>query len=213
MLDAIVSAWNEGETIGNVVRELHDSGVFRVTVVDDGSTDDTVAQAISAGARVIQHPTNQGKAAAMRTGLRATTSDPVGFFDADLRGFYSRHAVRFYRLAGTGYDMVCGLREGARLPGLLGPLITGERVVRRWVMRDVPETCMSGYLIETGMNHAASRGRTCVFHMDGVTIKHSLEKFGLLGSLQKEWKMFRGIARASDALLECGSCDPNQCRR
>lgn len=212
MLDAIVPAWNEGETVAGVIGALQSSGLYRVTVVDDSSTDDTVARATQAGARVIRHTDNRGKAQAMRTGLAATASDPVGFFDADLRGFRPDHAVRFYRLAGIGYDMVCGLRDGALWPTLVGPLITGERVVRRWVMREIPETCMDGYLVEIGMNHAASRGRTVVFQMDGVHIKHSTEKFGMLGGLQKEWRMFSRIFQSQQALDDCGSCEPNQCR-
>lgn len=223
MLDAIVPAWNEGKTVADVVRALRKSRRFAVTVVDDGSTDDTVARATEAGARVIPASLgvtrapgpkgNYGKAQAMRAGLLSTTSDPVGFFDADLRGFYPHHAERFYSLSSMGYDMVCGLRDGTRLGALVGPLITGERVVRRWVMNAIPETCYDGYLIEIGMNQAASRGRTALFVMDGVTIVHSSEKFGFMGSLIKEWKMFSRIWRSQRALDACGSCDPAQCAR
>jgi len=42
-----------------------------IVVVDDGSRDDTAAVARAGGADVIQHPTNRGKGAALRTGMRA----------------------------------------------------------------------------------------------------------------------------------------------
>jgi glycosyltransferase involved in cell wall biosynthesis len=45
-----------------------------VLVVDDGSTDRTSEQARETGAEVIRHGKNQGKGAAIKTGLRALTS-------------------------------------------------------------------------------------------------------------------------------------------
>ena len=44
-----------------------------ILVVDDGSTDDTGAQAAAAGARVIRHPYNKGNGAAVKTGIRHAT--------------------------------------------------------------------------------------------------------------------------------------------
>src|SRR5207302_1991371 len=48
-----------------------------VVVVDDGSTDDTAARAVAAGAEVIRHPANAGKGAALATGLRALAARGV----------------------------------------------------------------------------------------------------------------------------------------
>jgi glycosyltransferase involved in cell wall biosynthesis len=45
-----------------------------VLVVDDGSTDRTSDEARETGAEVIRHEKNQGKGAAIKTGLRALTS-------------------------------------------------------------------------------------------------------------------------------------------
>jgi glycosyltransferase involved in cell wall biosynthesis len=44
--------------------------VERVVVVDDGSGDDTAGVARRAGADVVRHPRNRGKAAALETGVR-----------------------------------------------------------------------------------------------------------------------------------------------
>ena len=61
-----IPAYNEEIGIGSVV---HSSANYadKVIVVDDGSSDDTVAIAESAGAEVIQHETNQGKGGAVQT--------------------------------------------------------------------------------------------------------------------------------------------------
>jgi glycosyltransferase involved in cell wall biosynthesis len=47
-----------------------------VLVVDDGSTDATEANAKAAGVEVIKHTVNQGKGAAIKTGLKALSERP-----------------------------------------------------------------------------------------------------------------------------------------
>jgi len=88
----IIPAKNEGERIAATVHAaLLIPGVDLVLVVDDGSTDDTATTAAAAGARVVAHPQNRGKAAAMRTGGDAVVEldapddeRPLLFIDADL---------------------------------------------------------------------------------------------------------------------------------
>jgi glycosyltransferase involved in cell wall biosynthesis len=67
-LIALIPAYNASGHVGNVVRRtLAHAG--RVLLVDDGSTDGSGEEACAAGAEVIRHATNQGKGAALRTGL------------------------------------------------------------------------------------------------------------------------------------------------
>lgn len=88
----IIPAKNEGERIAATVHAaLLIPGVDLVLVVDDGSTDDTATTAAAAGARVVAHPQNRGKAAAMRTGGDAVVEldapddeRPLLFIDGDL---------------------------------------------------------------------------------------------------------------------------------
>lgn len=66
-------------------------GVDLVVVVDDGSRDDTARLAREAGAQVVSHPTNKGKAAAMTSGAayaagREQRELPILFVDGDLEG-------------------------------------------------------------------------------------------------------------------------------
>ena len=65
---ALIPGYQEGPRIAAVV-----AGALRhlpVVVIDDGSTDDTAAQAEAAGATVIRQVPNQGKGAALRAGFR-----------------------------------------------------------------------------------------------------------------------------------------------
>jgi len=64
---AIIPAYNEAETVGDVIDETAEY-VDRLVVVDDGSTDDTADVAADHGATVIRHAINTGVGGAVRTG-------------------------------------------------------------------------------------------------------------------------------------------------
>lgn len=67
----IMPAWNEGETVGDTVREVLDQNKgYDVLVVDDGSTDKTAQLARNAGAAVLRLPFNLGVGGAMRAGFK-----------------------------------------------------------------------------------------------------------------------------------------------
>lgn len=66
---AVIAAHNEDRFIGSVVLKTRHY-VDQVIVVDDGSTDLTAQLAEEAGAVLIRHDTNRGKAEAVNTGLR-----------------------------------------------------------------------------------------------------------------------------------------------
>lgn len=89
----VIPAKDEAERIAATVRSARAiPHVDLVLVVDDGSTDDTQDRARQAGAVVIRHAHNRGKAAAMETGsavvaMRDAEDDPsrlLLFIDADL---------------------------------------------------------------------------------------------------------------------------------
>jgi len=68
----VIPARNESDRIAATVRAAVGlPGVDIVVVVDDGSTDGTAAAAQDAGASVMRHARNRGKAAAMETGAEA----------------------------------------------------------------------------------------------------------------------------------------------
>lgn len=81
----VIPAKDEAERIAaTVVAALRVDPL--VVVVDDGSSDDTARVAESAGAVVVRHPRNRGKAAAMESGAAYAPEEPyVLFLDADLR--------------------------------------------------------------------------------------------------------------------------------
>lgn len=65
----VIPAYNEAATIGDIVRRARRQ-VEAVIVVDDGSGDDSAAQAEAAGAVVLRQPINQGKGASLWHGMQ-----------------------------------------------------------------------------------------------------------------------------------------------
>ena len=89
-LSIIVPVFNERSTVAEIVRRMRsvDLPVDReILIVDDGSDDGTAAVLTQLGdstVRVLKHPSNRGKGAAIRTGLENATGDLVLVQDADL---------------------------------------------------------------------------------------------------------------------------------
>lgn len=97
----VVPLYNEGEGIYRTVRSLLEQeyplGKLEIVVVDDRSTDDSVAWARRAAedrpqVRVIESPVNQGKRHAITLGVRSTTAEIVVSVDSDV--LVDRNAVR-----------------------------------------------------------------------------------------------------------------------
>jgi glucosyl-3-phosphoglycerate synthase len=112
----ILPALNEAETVGQIVKTIHDqlygSLVDDLVVLDSGSTDATAQVAADNGARVVPLdgvfpglPPLRGKGEAMWRALAATDADLIVFVDADLRSFDTHYVT-----------------------GLLGPVLTDSSV-------------------------------------------------------------------------------------
>jgi len=68
----VIAAYNEADRVADTVTAAATlTGVDVVVVVDDGSRDGTARAATEAGASVLRHARNRGKAAAMETGAEA----------------------------------------------------------------------------------------------------------------------------------------------
>jgi len=84
-VSVILPAYNEAEALPTVLADLH--AVLKVTheiiIVDDGSTDDTVAVARRFICRVVKHKFRRGKGAAVRTGITYARGQVIIIMDAD----------------------------------------------------------------------------------------------------------------------------------
>ena len=123
----VVPAYNEAERIGRVVRDLFEHGWNNVLVVNDGSSDTTVAVAKQAGARVVSHLVNRGQGAVLETGneyARRNGFDVVVHFDGDGQ-FCAADIKGAVDKISSGYDVVVGSR------------FLDERSVLPWTKRHI----------------------------------------------------------------------------
>src|ERR687886_829526 len=119
-LSLVVPAYNEGGRLGETVRTIVgylDRQPYRweLIVVDDGSTDDTLALAAAFAdwdSRVVAvaNP-HRGKAYAVRSGVARARGKVVGFTDAELATPIDS-LDRALPLLADGSDVVIGSREG-----------------------------------------------------------------------------------------------------
>lgn len=122
-VSVVIPARDESATIGTVVQRTRALlPEAEIIVVDDGSADDTGAQARGHGARVIRHPYAKGNGAAIKSGTREAHGEILVFLDGD--GQHDPADIpRLLEQIEGGHDLVVGAR-GARsqssLPRLFG---------------------------------------------------------------------------------------------
>lgn len=111
----VIPAYNEEEGLPLVAREYLDV-VDEVIMVDDGSSDGTfqAAQALVGGkVKLLRHEVNQGKVAALRTGVLQASGDVIIFTDAD-NTYPARYVPPLVQEIEKGADLVLGARIQAR---------------------------------------------------------------------------------------------------
>ena len=111
----IVPAFNEERTIIQILQAVRaqTGAAFEVIVVDDGSTDCTVALLEENNTlydTLVKCKVNGGKGAAVVAGLRAATGDYILFQDADLEYSPSDYELLLYPVSEFGAEVVIGSR-------------------------------------------------------------------------------------------------------
>jgi glycosyltransferase involved in cell wall biosynthesis len=138
----VIPCCNEEASIAGLVREVRQH-LPVVIVVDDGSTDQTAAQAAGAGAEVVRLAQNLGKGAAIKTGVAAALRHHCTWMvtmdgDGQHRPEDTRAFLRFAEE--TGASLIVGNRLSCAraIPWL-------RRLVNRWMSRRLSE-CAGQYL-------------------------------------------------------------------
>lgn len=192
-LSVVVPAYAEEGRIGQTVHQIRAEltpvlgvGELEIVVVDDGSADDTAAEARAAEAdQVLRLDPNEGKGGAVRAGMIAARGRTVAFTDADL-AYSPDQLLRLLTEVEDGWDVVVGSRRHE----LTSTLVKARRLreVGGRVINALTQIVLLGQYRDTQCGIKAFRsdvarlvfGRTRVtgFAFD-VEVFHLVERFGL----------------------------------
>jgi glycosyltransferase involved in cell wall biosynthesis len=113
-LSVLIPVYNERDTIEDVLSTVASLDLDKeIIVVDDCSTDGTsaVLDRWADRIRLLRHPTNRGKGAAVRTAMAAATGDAVIIQDADLEYDPSEYSLLLAPIAQGTAKVVYGVRS------------------------------------------------------------------------------------------------------
>ena len=120
----VVPAYNEQESIVAVIEEIKATG-FPFVVIDDGSTDETRNQAVTAGARAISLPFNAGVGGALKCGFQfAICHGYSAVIQCDADGQHSTE--HFQSLINHAVKNSAHLVIGTRFAGVQGSMKVGK---------------------------------------------------------------------------------------
>ena len=118
-LSILIPAYNEEASVQTIMREikaldLSSCGISEkeIILINDGSTDKTVekATAVIPDTKVIHHVKNQGKGAALSSGIPHATGDIILIQDADLEYSPSLYPLLLKPITQDNADIVYGSR-------------------------------------------------------------------------------------------------------
>jgi len=171
----IIPAFNEERFIGSVVlKSLQYS--HNVIVIDDGSTDDTAEIAANAGATVLQHLTNKGKAAALNTAIRMVRDFAPGIvvmIDADGQHLPEELPLVIDPILNSEADIVVGSRYIKNTSNT--PL---HRRIGHFLINIMTGVC-SGIFVtdsQSGYRAFSQKAIQCsLFHSNGFTVESEMQ--------------------------------------
>lgn len=142
-----IPAYNEGKTIGNVVRNIRrvlDGQDYQINVVSDGSDDDTEQEAVKAGA-VVYKKRHSGLADTFRYEMElARRCQPDIIIHTDADGQYvARDMLKLLRAVRNGSDLVLGSRLRGRIQNMpkskRSTNVLATVIMRYWLRADITD--------------------------------------------------------------------------
>lgn len=201
-ISCIVCAYNEAERIRHILEavRLHPA-LSEVIVVNDGSTDDTLA--LLAGypnIKVISYAPNQGKTYALSRGIAEAKGEYLMLLDADLSGVTAAdiQALADPVIGGRAQVSISLRSNSLALYRALGlDFVSGERVIPAWLMKKAAAEMqrLPRWGGEVFMNNLFIRHRLSIAVVDWPRV-FNIRKYKKVG----RWRgMFAELSMIGDA--------------
>ncbi|MDG1477052.1 MAG: glycosyltransferase family 2 protein [Vicingaceae bacterium] len=134
IVDVIIPAFNEENSVGNVVKDIPKELVREIIVVNNNSTDDTAVNATNAGATVLTEP-NMGYGNACLKGMQHVANKEIKptiivFLDADYSDYPEEMVDVIKPIIHQNMDMVIGSRA---LGNLEKGAMTPQQIFGNWL--------------------------------------------------------------------------------
>lgn len=200
---AIIPAYNEEKTIGDVLAVLKEvSLVKKIIVVSDGSTDHTVQVARSYDVEVVELEENRGKGGALKAGLESVKADVVLFLDADLLGLTPEHVYNLLQpVISNEADMTIGIFEKGRiatdLAQKMAPYLSGQRALKFFLLEQISDLDVARFGVEVALNRFMESSKISVKEVILRDMSHVMkeEKFGVWKGMAARMKMYWEIIK------------------
>ncbi len=205
---AIIPAYNEEKTIGDVITALKQSTqVNRIIVVSDGSEDETVNSAMHfENVEVIELLDNRGKGGAIKAGLERCAAEIILILDADLIGLSAEHIETLLKPVKNGEVLMSvGIFEKGRvttdIAQKVAPFLSGQRALKRELLEDISDLDLSRFGIEVALHKHVEDNEieAAVVQLPDLSHVMKEEKLGfwkgVLARAKMYWEIFKYMTR------------------
>jgi dolichol-phosphate mannosyltransferase len=175
-LSIIVPLYNEEDNVAELQHQIAEAlkgYAYELVLVDDGSTDATVAR-VQPGpeVRLLEFEKNAGQSAAMHAGLNAAKGAVLVTLDGDLQNDPADIPAMIQRL-NEGYDLVCGYRAKRK--------DTAFKLLQSRIANAVRGRFIGDHVRDTGCTLKVMR-REC---REALLLFHGMHRFipALIGSM------------------------------
>ncbi|MDO9534088.1 MAG: glycosyltransferase family 2 protein [Bacillota bacterium] len=200
---AIIPAYNEEKTVGQVLAVLKENSLIKkVIVVSDGSTDNTVNVSKSYGVEVVELSENRGKGGALKAGLDNFKAEVVLFLDADLIGLTQKHVHNLLEpVINDEADMTIGIFEKGRIATdfaqKMAPHLSGQRALKFSLLEQISDLDVARFGVEVALNRFMESSGIRVKDVILRDMSHVMkeEKMGVWKGMAARMKMYWEIIK------------------